>query len=251
MPVFIPYDLHALHATYAALQGRLDALASAYASFPYRTQAGLQYATHGFLRRFSLMHHCVERVFEIVPPEQEEKPPDAILYDATVFIQSFVINSFGALDNLAWIWASEKPLKLQRREIGLGPKCDVVRASFSKATRDFMTEHDGWFDDLIDFRDALAHRISLYIPPWIVSLKDEDAHKALEARKREVSDIEEFDRLGAEQRKLERFHPLMKHALDDNKPPVPFHFRIVNDFRTVEEIAGKVLVELKRLRGLS
>ena len=80
----------------------------------------------------------------------------------------------------------------------------------------------------------------------MVSLKDEDAHKALEARKREVSDIEEYERLTAEQRKLERFHPIMKHALDDNKPPVPFHFRMVNDFRTVEEIAERVMAELKR-----
>jgi hypothetical protein len=247
MPVFIPYDLRALRNAYATLQGRLGVLATAYASFPYRTQAGLQYATQGFLRRFSLMHHCVERVFEIIPPELEDKPPDPILYDATAFIQSFVMNTFGALDNLAWVWVSEKPLKLGKREIGLGPKCNSVRGSFSPEMRDFLTEHDGWFDGLIDFRDALAHRISLYIPPWIVSLKDEDAHKAIEARKREVIDIEEYEHLTAEQRKLERFHPVMKHALDDNKPPVPFHFRMVNDFRTVEEIAERVMVQLKRL----
>lgn len=246
MPVFIPCDLNALNSAFAGLQGRLDALATAYATYPYKTSAGTQYAHHGFLRQFSLMHHCVERVFEIIPPGVEEKPPDAILYDATAFIQSFVMNSFGALDNLAWAWISEKPLKLRKREIGLGPKCNTVRRSFSKETRDFLTEYDGWFGDLIDFRDPLAHRISLYIPPWIVSLKDEGAHEALEARKRDVSDIEEYDRLIAEQKKLERFHPVMQHALDDGKPPVPFHFRMVNDFRTVEEIAERVMGELQR-----
>jgi hypothetical protein len=87
MPVFAADDLRALHDSYATLQSRLDALANAYASHPYKTKAGLQYATHGFLRRFNTMHHCVERVFEILPPKQKEKPPDAILYDATVFIQ--------------------------------------------------------------------------------------------------------------------------------------------------------------------
>jgi hypothetical protein len=171
MPVFIPYDLHALHNAYATLQIRLDALANAYASHSYKTEAGLQYATHGFLRRFSLMHHCVERVFEIIPPEVDEKPPDAILFDATAFIQSFVMNTFGALDNLAWIWVSEKPLTLTRNKIGLGPKCKEVRGSFSKDTRDYLAAHDEWFDDLIDFRDALAHRVSLYIPPFVVPLK--------------------------------------------------------------------------------
>jgi hypothetical protein len=196
------------------------------------------------------MHHCVERVFEILPPEQEEKPPDAILYDATVFIQSFVMNSFGALDNLAWIWVSEKPLTLTRNKIGLGPKCEEIRGSFSKDTRDYLVAHDGWLGDLIDFRDALAHRISLYIPPYVVSLKNEDAHRALEARKLIIKDNDEFDRLSIEQRKLEVFHPLVMHALDHKKPLVHFHFRMVNDFRTVEEIAEKVLLELKhRLRA--
>ena len=39
---------------------------------------------------------------------------------------------------------------------------------------------------------------------------------------------------------------LMKHALDDKKPPVVFHFQLVQDFLTIEEIAGNVLAELKR-----
>jgi hypothetical protein len=250
MPVFFPHNLNALYAGYASLQGRLDAIATGYLSTPYKTKAGREFTTHGFLRRFSLMHHCVERLFEIIPPEQTEKPPDHILFDATAFIQSFVMNTFGALDNLAWVWVSEKPLKLGKREIGLGPKCSAARGSFSKETRDYLTAHDGWFDDLIDFRDALAHRISLYIPPY-GSLTAAVEHEALEARKQATKDNEEYDRLTAEQRKLEVFHPVMKHALDDNKPPVPFHFRMVNDFRTVEEIAERVMRELKRLRGSS
>jgi hypothetical protein len=39
----------------------------------------------------------------------------------------------------------------------------------------------------------------------------------------------------------------MKHALDDKKPPVVFHVQLVQDFLTIEEIAGNVLAELKRL----
>jgi hypothetical protein len=75
-----------------------------------------------------------------------------------------------------------------------------------------------------------------------VALKNEVAHKALEAPKQATMDIEEYDRLSAEQREMEEFHPVMKHALDDNKPPVPFHFRMVNDFLTVEQIAEKMLL---------
>jgi hypothetical protein len=38
------------------------------------------------------MHHCIERVFEILPPERDERPADAVLLDTAVYIQSFVMN---------------------------------------------------------------------------------------------------------------------------------------------------------------
>jgi hypothetical protein len=157
----------------------------------------------------------------------------------------FVMNVFGALDNLAWIFVSEKALKIRRMEIGLGPKCTTVRASFSQEMRDYLAGQDEWFADIIDFRDALAHRIPLYIPPFIVSPENDPEYEAREVRKLETNDNDEYDQLCAEQAKLEVFHPVMKHAIDDNKPPVLFHSRIVHDFMMVEEIAEKVLLELK------
>ena len=147
------------------------------------------------------------------------------------------MNVFGALDNLAWIWVSEKPLKVGRKQIGLGPKCEVVRASFSDEMCDYLTGFCDWFDHIIDFRDALAHRIPLYIPPYIVSQHNDAEYQALEDQKRATKDPEEYDRLTAEQFKLEAFHPVMKHTLHDNKSPVVFHFQLLQDFLTVEESA--------------
>jgi hypothetical protein len=88
------------------------------------------------------MQHCTERIFEILPPEQDKKPSDPTLYDATVFIQSFVMNTFGALDNLARIWVSEKSLNIGKKQTGLGPQCKQVRGSFSKENRDYLAAHD-------------------------------------------------------------------------------------------------------------
>jgi hypothetical protein len=245
MPVFTLDQLRALAASYATLQERLDAVSTAYLSFSYKTLHGDQYATHGFLRRFNTMHRCIERVFEIMAPEQDERPANAVLLDTTVYIQSFVMNVFGALDNLAWICVSEKSLRIGRRDIGLGPKCAIVRSSLSQKMRDYLAGQDEWFAHVTDFRDALAHRIPLYIPPFIVSEENDAEYEALEVRKLETNDNDEYDQLSAEQAKLEVFHPVMKHAFDDNKPPVLFHFRMVHDFLMVEEIAEKVLLELK------
>lgn len=87
MPIFDPDQLRTLAASYSALQRRLDSVAEAYAFFPYKTQQGGQYATHGFLRRFNTMHRCIERVFAMLPPEQDERPADPVLLDAAVYIQ--------------------------------------------------------------------------------------------------------------------------------------------------------------------
>jgi hypothetical protein len=247
VPVYTLDQLRALAASYATLQERLDAIATAYASFPYKTLPGRQYATHGFLRRFNTMHHCIERVFEILPPKQDERPANAVLLDTAVYIQSFVMNVFGALNNLAWIWVSEKTLKIGRRDIGLGPKCAVVRSSFSQDMRNYLARLDEWFAHITDFRDALAHRIPLYIPPFIVSPEHDAEYDALVVRKLETNDSDEYDQLCAEQAKLEVFEPVMKHAIDDNKPPVLFHYQLVQDFLTIEEVAQKLLEELERL----
>jgi hypothetical protein len=84
--------------------------------------------------------------------------------DATIYIQAFIMNAFGALDNLAWIWVTEKPLNVGKMETGLGPKCKSVRASFTPETQAYLSELDDWFVHIVDFRDALSHRIALYIP---------------------------------------------------------------------------------------
>ncbi len=235
MPTFAPDDFTALANTYASLQKRFDALAQAYALLPYKTKNGKEYATHGFLRRFSTMQHCVERVFRFIPPELDALPDQEALMDATIYIQAFVMNAFGALDNLAWIWVTEKPLNVGKMETGLGPKCKSVRASFTPETQAYLSELDDWFIHIVDFRDALAHRIALYIPPYIVPVENDAAYG------------DEYDRLKEEQLELVSFHPVMKHTLNDKKQPVVFHFQLLQDFLTVEEVARKVLAELARL----
>ena len=205
--MFTRDDFRVLADNYSTLQRRFDALADAYAIFPYQMKQGKEYATHGYLRRFSTMHHCIERVFELLPPEFHALPDQSILMDITICIQAFVMNVFGALDNLAWIWVSERSLQVSKVEVGLGQKCAAVRASFSQEMQDYLSGLAPWFDHIIDFRDALAHRIPLYIPPYIVADENDAAYGELEVRKFATKDMEEYDRLKAEQLKLVTFHP--------------------------------------------
>jgi hypothetical protein len=114
MPMFAQRVLDDLAENLASLRRRYLALAESYVLSPYKTERGKEYATHGYVRRFKMMNHCVERVFQLLPPEEDSSPEEDVLLDATVCVQSFVMNVFGALDNLAWVWVSEKPLDLKK-----------------------------------------------------------------------------------------------------------------------------------------
>jgi hypothetical protein len=92
--------------------------------------------------------------------------------DAAIAIQAFTMNAFGCIDNIAWIWVHEKDIKngngteLQRKHVGLRkPK---VHDKLTKEFQAYLATRQDWFDSLVDFRDSLAHRIPLYIPPYVV-----------------------------------------------------------------------------------
>ncbi len=105
---------------------------------------------------------------------------------------------------------------------------------------------DPWFDYIVEYRDALAHRIPLYIAPYIVPDENASAYQVLEARLLATRDAREYQCLKEEQLKLGAFQPVMKHTLQDDKGAVGFHFQLLADFATVEVIAKQMLKELAR-----
>jgi hypothetical protein len=110
----------------------------------------------------------------------------------------------------------------------------------------YLSGRESWFEYIVDFRDALAHRIPLFIPPHRIPPENHAAYAALEKRMLAAHDPNEYERLKAEQLKLVVFQPVTKHTLYDDNPPVIFHFQLLQDFGIVEEIGEKMLLELKR-----
>lgn len=64
-------------------------------------------------------------------------PTSEICIDATAYVQAFLFNVFGALDNLAWIWVQEKDIRnndggqLKDTRVGLGKKYREIKRTFS------------------------------------------------------------------------------------------------------------------------
>jgi len=243
---------------YSAIKSKLTDLLEKYISLNLKNPRAQEFARHGFPRRLKIMDRCITNVFDQIPPESAKLPSRDELSDATINIQSFVFNVFGAVDNLAWIWMAERGQKrddgtpVPDTHIGLGPKNDSVRGTLSPELRDYLKTLEKWFDHLSNLRHALAHRIPLYIPPYVIETKDLAAYREFELKMNEAAkkrDFKEYDRLSAEQLGLGRFRPWIQHSFEENAGPVVFHAQMLADFNTIDELAHKMLVEFSQASG--
>jgi hypothetical protein len=241
--------LNEFHERHSALSGKCRQLMERYLSRNYNVPRAREYAMHGFSRRLEGLVRCIDNVFRILPPDIAGLPTRENLLDATINLQSFVFNVFGSIDNLAWIWVQEKSLvkangsPLPNSSVGLNRKNTLVRGSFSTEFQKHLSRLNDWFDYLEGFRHALAHRIPLYIPPYVVSKDKDAAYRSLENRMSEA-DFTEYERLSAEQKALAMFTPCMTHSFEEEAKPIVFHSQMLIDFLTVEELAKKMLGEL-------
>lgn len=207
--------------------------------------------THGVCRRISDLKHGLGRVFEIIPLQETEPSRDAI-WDATAFLQAFIINVFGAMDNLAWLWRLEADVRgrnsqpLHRKRIGLTPDNADLRASLSARTRGYLGGLDAWFGYLEAYRHALAHRIPLYIPAK--QLDDVDAAEFARLQAQVGAPGWDWHQWGdnlAAQRRLGVFEPVMMHSFGEGARPVRFHGQMVCDFATVIEVAEHIVADIQ------
>jgi hypothetical protein len=219
----------------------------------YKSTRAREFALHGFCRRLNTMIHCIDKVFAELPPELDAIPSRDSVVEAAMAIQAFLLNTFGCLDNLAWIWVEEKPVTdkkgqpLDRKRVGLDKK--EVRDSFSPDFVACLDKRQPWEDLLKGFRDALAHRIPLYIPPFIVDPKHVDEYNRLEKESEAAlsrRDSERYAKLQAQQRPLGFYRPWMTHSASEKARGVIFHVQILQDYLTIDEFGREMLTELGR-----
>ena len=247
--------LKEMSANYQALQGKLNQLIETYFFREFKNPRAREHATHGFPRRLKVMVRCIDNVFEKIPPDRADIPSRDELTDATINIQSFVFNVFGGIDNLAWIWVCENGQRrrdatpIRDEYVGLGPKNSSVRSTLSQEFRDYLKGLDKWFEHLSNLRHALAHRIPLYIPPYVIAKPDEAAYRDFEVKMGEAikqHQFSEYDRLSIEQLKLGRFRPWVQHSFEEGAKPVVFHPQMLADFSTIDDLGRMMIKELDR-----
>ncbi|MSO93944.1 MAG: hypothetical protein EXQ86_11175 [Rhodospirillales bacterium] len=253
--VFSKEDIENLAKEHEAVVGKYQQLLTGYLERTYKNQRAQEFAKQGFSRRLKTLVRCIERVFEILPPDRIDLPTGDERTDAEINVQAFIFNVFGCADNLAWIWVLEKGLTrengspIPNRSVGLGGKSEIVRRSFSPEFQKYLEGLNGWFCHLENFRHALAHRIPLYIPPYIISTDmlttyQELGNRMVEALKRH--EFQEYDRLSAEQEALAVFIPYITHSFEEKAAIVVVHAQMLADFNTIEALGRKMIEELDR-----
>ena len=245
-----------LQEEYLAVSGKCLNLVTGFLTHNFNNPRAREYAMHGLARRLNTLSRCIENTFGILPPDSTDMPTREQLSDAAINIQAFIFNVFGSMDNLAWVWISEKALTkkdgspIPNSWVGLGKDNTFVRGSLSAEFQTYLTGLDAWFGYLEDFRHALAHRIPLYIPPYIVSPANEAAYRehqeGMDAAMAS-GDYAEYDRLWDAQTALGAFRPWVTHSVGEQQGrPVMLHAQLLADFATVEVVAQKMLAELSR-----
>lgn len=247
--------LQQIEAEYLTVSGKYARLLEAYLKRQYLVVRAREHAQHGFSRRLKSLVRCIDNIFEILPPNGVDLPTSEELSDANINLQAFVFNVFGSVDNLAWIWVYEKNIAkkdgspIPNNWVGLRKKNKHVRASFSPEFLEYLNGLEEWFESQDNFRHALAHRIPLYVPPYVISEDKEAAYRDLEDRKTDALNrvaLADYDRLSAEQDALGVFRPVMTHSFEEKAKSVVFHPQLLADFNTIEELGRKLLDELDR-----
>lgn len=229
------------------------AIQKLFLAYKFITEDAREQALSGYLRRTNTLLRAIENVFELLPPELDAIPDRNVVVDATISIHAFVVNTFGALDNLAWILVNERNV-VGKKGKNLNPKSvslanPYLLASCGVDFRAYLERRDDWNKGMRAFRDSLAHQVPLYIPPYTIKHADREQYDKFENEKAEALISRkpgEYKRLDYEQSKLGTFHPVMVRSVSDEKGQAQFHPQLISDFRTVHEFGREVLNELGR-----
>ena len=257
---FSKSELIKLEEAYAEIDNIFESLLVTYCMRRYASSHAKEFALHGFARRMKTMKRCIDNIYRICPPHNERKLASDNLNDLVINLQAFVLNVYGCLDNLAWVWSKESGLvnkkggQLKNGEVGLTKKYDLVRKSFSLGFQNYLNSLDNWFLHIEEFRHALAHRIPLYVPPYVSNegeVRKENDLETLRQTALKMHNFEEYERITSEIEALGRFEPFMTHSFSEKSPYVVFHAQIIADWKTVVQISENFLNELDGLKNIS
>jgi hypothetical protein len=209
-----------------------------------------EFLKHGIGRRLKLMRRCLEKVYEIYPPSRTTFLDWEELEDLQVYLHAYVINVAGILDNFAWVFVAERGLEQAiggRKKVGLF--IPATQQHLPAPFKDYITSAtiSDWYNVYAkEYRDALAHRIPLYVAPRLLDTSTDEHTRMQELSTRRgeaivARDFQLADQLEAEEDSIGTPCPYFMHSFSEgnNARPVMFHPQVNSDASTIIEIGNR------------
>ena len=143
---------------------------------------------YGLSRRLNLLERCVVNVFEKNPFDNGKVPSEDTRTDVVLYIHCFYIHLYGALENLARIYAIKTQYKSENIfDLSFFYKKKKKVCLIDTLPTDVKSKFIGdtnWLKYVKETRDALVHQEPGYLPPYFVNIDNESEWRRLETLKR-------------------------------------------------------------------
>lgn len=208
-----------------------------------------EYLMQGVSRRLNILTRCLHNIFRIFPIEKTDLLPKDDLTDLNINLHAFFVNISGLFDNLAWVFVYENNLfgdpkkgKIDKNGVGLFKKETQkhFKPEFNQYLKSDRTK--SWYAEYTkNYRDALAHRIPLYVPP--AALNDEETEEYILLQKQlDFTSPESNSRNNEILEKLNNMGQaclLFTHSSNEECKPLYLHAQVIADFTTIEDTINK------------
>ena len=202
-----------------------------------------EFLLHGVARRLDVIERCVENIYSLFPLRRETLLSREELKDVDINLHAFFVNIFGLLDNMAWVAVYERNRRkgINKKDVSLYKNTtqEILNDDFKQyLNSDRMKK---WHDEYLkNYRDALAHRIPLYVPPKSLTSDQQKQVADIEEKRNKAikgMDVSLMDNLQKEEDNIGTPSPFFVHSLTEtDSKVVSLHAQVITDFGTVEEI---------------
>ena len=211
-----------------------------------KNEKAKEYLLHGVMRRLGVIERCVENIYSKFPLRQETLLCGDELKDVDINLHAFFVNIFGLLDNMAWVSVCERNRRkgINKKDVGLYKMS--TQEILSDAFKAYLNSDrmKRWHDEYLkNYRDALSHRIPLYVPPKNLTSEQQRLVADIEEKRNKAirdEDLSLMEKLQKEEDEIGTPSPFFVHSLTetDNRV-VSLHKQVITDFGIVEEIVGE------------
>lgn len=224
----------------------LTGLSLVNATLPARANTYLQ---HGVGRRLEVLRKSLDQIFLLFPPSRTKPLPHELATEIQINLHAFAINVSGVFDSWAWAFVLRHNLlaRLNNRRENVGMFKPRTLALLPPRLRDYLNSNEvsGWHEHYLKgYRDALAHRIPMYIPPATYTGPDADRFNELQREKQRLFQSRKWERLNevwAEQDAIGTacYVFLHEYSADQDARPVLLHPQLLSDCATVVDFGNR------------